>query len=212
MKLMLALFVAIALFVVGSSEATAVNATNDSQAISLINNSARQLTSLQCDFVQTKSMSMLNEKLVSRGTLMFKSADKLRWEYTSPYKYLFIFNGSKVYVKNQSKTNVIDTKSNKIFKEVARIMMNTVTGKALSDGSDFKIEIADAGGDYKIKLTPLRKEVKQMFKQVVLTFSKSQKTVTNIFIAETNGDTTDISLKNIVKNQSINETNFAIPK
>ena len=87
----------------------------------------------------------------------YKQPNKLRWEYTTPYQYLFIFNGTKVYVGNESRKDVIDTNTNKVFKEVARIMMSTVTGTALSNSSDFSIDVADGNTQWQITLVPKRK-------------------------------------------------------
>jgi outer membrane lipoprotein carrier protein len=136
----------------------------------------------------------------------------LRWEYTSPYQYLFIFNGTKVYVGNKSRKDVIDTNSNKVFKEVARIMMNTVTGKALSNQTDFTVSVASNGSTYVVTLVPKKKDLKQMFYKIVLTFTKSDIMISEVDIYEKNGDRSNIVLKNIVTNTPVNESLFAIPK
>jgi outer membrane lipoprotein carrier protein len=136
----------------------------------------------------------------------------LRWEYTEPYKYLFIFNGTKVYVGNNTRKDVIDTNSNKVFKEVARIMMNTVTGKALSNSADFSVDAAVDSKYYTITLVPKKKDLKQMFSKIVLNFTKSNITISDLNIYEKNGDRTNIQLKNINNNGAINESYFNIPK
>lgn len=144
--------------------------------------------------------------------MVYKQSDKLRWEYNTPYKYQFIFNGTKVYVGNKSRKDVIDTNTNKVFKEVARIMMNTVTGKALSNASEFTVDVADNKTSYLITLIPKKKELKQMFSKIVLTFSKSNTMISEVNIYEKNGDWTNIKLTGIKKNGTINESAFTIPK
>lgn len=186
-------------------------AETSSQFLEEIVQTTSKTHTMSCDFVQTKNLAMLNDKLVSNGTMKFSNPDKLRWEYTSPYQYLFIFNGSKVYVKNRSQASTIDVNNNKIFREVTRIMMNTVTGRAVSLKSDFDIATSIEKNEYKIILTPVRKEMKQMFKTVTLYLNKSTKYIQHIQIVEKNGDTTDIQFTNIKVNQPINESQFTIP-
>lgn len=193
-------------------EAAGLTAKQKNEAIAKINQAASGLKSMKCSFVQTKYLSLLSDKMVSEGKMYYCQSNKLRWEYTSPYSYLFIFNGTKVYVGGKSRKDVIDTKNNKVFKEVARIMMNTVTGKALSNSSDFAVDISSSGNDWLVTLVPKKKDLKQMFKKIIMKFSKSSTMISEIDIYEKNGDRTNIKMKNITTNCSLNESLFAIPR
>lgn len=192
--------------------AAELTAQQKKEAISTINKAASGLKSMSCNFTQTKYLSLLSDKMVSEGKMYYRQSDKLRWEYTTPYSYLFIFNGTKVYVGGKNRKDVIDTNTNKVFKEVARIMMNTVTGKALSDSSDFSVDIESSGTSWIVTLVPKKKDIKQMFSKIVLTFTKSNTMISEINIYEKNGDRTNIKLKNITTDTSLNESLFAIPR
>lgn len=200
------------LFCAMTSIAGAMTSQQKQDVITRINKAAAGLKSMNCSFTQTKYLSLLSDKMVSEGKMSYKQSNKLRWEYTSPYKYLFIFNGTKVYVGNKSRKDVIDTKTNKVFKEVARIMMSTVTGTALSNSSDFSIDVADGKSVWKVTLTPKKKERKKMFTKIELSFNKSNLMIAEINIYEKNNDRTNIRLKNISTNVAVNESLFAIPK
>lgn len=192
--------------------AAPLTAQQKQDVIGRINKAASGLKSMSCSFTQTKYLSLLSDRMVSKGKMNYKQPNKLRWEYTTPYQYLFIFNGTKVYVGNKSRKDVIDTNTNKVFKEVARIMMSTVTGTALSNSSDFSIDVADGNNQWQITLVPKRKEMKKMFSKIVLLFNKSNLMIAEINIYENNNDRTNIKLKNIKTNGVVNETLFAIPK
>lgn len=189
-----------------------LSAQQKADAIKKINTAASGLKSMSCSFVQTKYLSLLNDKMVSEGAMYFKQPDKLRWEYKTPYSYMFIFNGTKVYVGGKSRKDVIDTNTNKVFKEVARIMMSTVTGKALSNSADFSVDIESSGNFWIVTLIPKKKDLKQMFTKIGLSFTKSDTMISEINLYEKNGDRTNIKLNNISTNGTINETLFAIPK
>lgn len=192
--------------------AATLPAAKQKEVISQINKAASGLKSMTCSFVQTKYLSLLSDRMVSQGKMSYRHPDKLRWEYTSPYQYLFIFNRNKVFVGNNSRKDVIDTGSNKLFKEVARIMMGTVTGTALSNPSDFTTTVADSKDNWIVTLIPRKKEMKKMFAKIVLCFSKADLMISEINLFEKNNDRTQIKLKNISTNIPVNESLFAIHK
>ncbi len=183
---------------------------SEAQIRTKINQAASQLQTLQCDFVQTKHLKMLNDKLVSHGKMYYKKSDKLRWEYTTPYHYIFILNGSQVLLKNEKRNDIIDVNQNKVFKEIARLMMNSVVGKSLSDSRDFSSKISSSNSELIATLTPMRKDLKQMFKQISLYFSKSTSLVYKVILVEKNGDKTVIELKNAKKNEPVNTNVFKV--
>lgn len=183
---------------------------NEGQVRQKINQTASALKSLKCDFVQTKHLKLLNDKLVSTGKMYYQKSDKLRWEYMSPYTYTFILNADKVLLKNQKRNDVIDVNQNKMFKEIARIMMNSVVGNSLTDDKNFKTAITATSTEWIATLLPLRKDMKQMFQKIILHFNKQKSMVTQVELYEKNGDKTLIELKNAVLNETIDAKMFAI--
>ena len=164
---------------------------------------------MQCDFVQTKHLKMLNDKVVSKGKMYYQQSDKLRWEYVSPYKYTFILNGSKVQLKNSKRNDVIDVEKNKLFKEIARIMMSSVVGNCMNDKS-FKVTISDGKTEWIATMVPQRREMKQMFQTIKLHFNKQNSMVSMVELKEKNGDKTVIELKNIKTNVAIAPNIFSV--
>lgn len=179
-------------------------------AIETISKSAAKINTMQCDFVQTKTLRMLNDEIVSHGRLSYQKTDKLRWEYASPYKYVFVLNGAQVLIKKGERADKIDINQSKVFKEIARIMMNTVMGKALSSQRDFKTTISATGTEYVAVMIPQRKDMRKMFKQIKLHFNKKAEMVQKIELTEQNGDTTRIELKNVKKNAPISASTFHV--
>ena len=58
------------------------NAQSSQEAIiKQINTAVSRISTMQCDFEQTKHMKMLNNKLVSTGIMKYQQSDKLRCEY-----------------------------------------------------------------------------------------------------------------------------------
>lgn len=183
---------------------------SQAQLIQKISAEAQNLKSLQCDFVQTKTVKMLNEKMVSKGKMAYQQPSKLHWEYITPYAYTFILNDTQVSLQKNQKNDVIDVSKNKMFKEIASIMMSSVVGKCLNDSKSFKTSITQNSTEYVATLIPQKKEMKQMFTQIILHFNIKQGVVSQVEMKEKNGDSTVIVLQNIKKNAKIDAKTFAV--
>lgn len=183
---------------------------NEAKVKQQINAVASKMKTMQCDFVQTKYLKMLNDKMVSRGKMYYQQSNKLRWEYTYPYTYTFVLNGSKVLISKGKRSDVINVNQSKFFKEIARIMMNSVVGKCLTDSKDFKVSLTGASAEYVATLYPQQKQMKQMFQKIILHFNKQKSTVSKVELIEKKGDRTIIELKNVKSNAPINAKVFGI--
>lgn len=183
---------------------------NEAKVKQQINAVASKMKTMQCDFVQTKYLKMLNDKMVSRGKMYYQQSNKLRWEYTYPYTYTFVLNGSRVLISKGKRNDVINVNQSKFFKEIARIMMNSVVGKCLTDSKDFKVSLTWASAEYVATLYPQQKQMKQMFQKIILHFNKQNSTVSKVELIEKKGDRTIIELKNVKSNAPINAKVFGI--
>ncbi len=175
-----------------------------------INAVASNMKTMQCDFVQTKYIKLLNDKMVSRGKMYYQQSDKLRWEYSSPYTYTFVLNGAKVLISKGKRNDVINVNQSKMFKEIARIMMNSVVGNCLTDKKDFNVSLAANSTEYVATLYPRQKQMQQMFQKIILHFNKQKSMVSVVELIEKKGDRTVIELKNVKTNASIQSKIFSI--
>ena len=175
-----------------------------------ISQAARSVRSMQCEFVQTKHLRMLNDDMVSRGLMFYQQGNGLRWEYVAPYAYVFIISGDRVLLGNGRRRDVIDVNTNRLFGEIARIMMGSVVGSSLDDDRNFRSSIAVSGGEWVATLLPQRKEMRQLFQRILLHFSPGQATVTRVELLEKNGDRTVIDLKNVRTNETMDADVFTV--
>ena len=175
-----------------------------------VNQTASAMKTMQCDFVQTKHLKMLNNDFVSHGKMYYQQSNKLRWEYTSPYSYTFILNNDQVLLKNKQRNDLIDVKQNKLFREIVRIMMSSVVGNCLADDKNYKVSIATIGNEWVATLLPQRKDMKQMFQKLVLHFNAKKSVVNTVELYDKNGEKTIIELKNIRINETIHSHMFVI--
>ena len=192
----------------GAQQLQSVPARKQAQMFQTINAAASKITSITSSFTQVKTISFLNDKVRSTGNLYFTNQQQLRWEYISPYQYTFIINGEKVHIKNGKRSQTIDVKSSQMFKSIARMMMNSITGRNLMDNRDFTSQLYLRGREWVAIMTPRRSQIKKMFKSVTLYFNEQHSMVSRVVMTEPSGDTTVITLSNVKINATIPEQIF----
>ena len=132
-----------------------------------IESMSKATTSIESDFTQEKNLSMLSEKIISKGHFVFKKENLLRWEYNTPSKYLIVINKDKVIIKDEKKTTKYDMNSNKVFKEINDIMLSCVQG-TIFKSNKFKTSYFESDKYYKLELIPQVKNMKDSFKKINL--------------------------------------------
>ena len=77
-------------------------------------------------------------------------------EYTEPFQYLMIINQNNVYMRDGQKENKISTRSNKLFQQINKIMVDCIQGSVL-DNPDYKINVFENNQGFLIELSLRRK-------------------------------------------------------
>lgn len=174
-----------------------------------INSATADLTSLQSDFTQTKHLDFMENDVKSSGKLYFKSKSKIRWEYSSPFKYYVIFNNEKMFVNDNGKKKETELSSSKLLKDLSKIMLGTVQGSGVLDETKFKITYSKSGSDYVAKMIPTDKTYKKYIQQIDLTFDGKSYLLKKIKTTEPSLDYTLIEFNNQKKNTSVSDDKFA---
>ena len=180
------------------------------QAIQQVSRAAAAIKTMQADFVQTKHLRMLGDKMVSRGRMCYQQSNRLRWEYTKPYAYTFILNGNSVMMSKGGHRDVVDVNRNKVFREIAQMMMSSVVGTCLTDSKRFKVSMTVDKQTCTATLLPQKKDVKAMFTRIVLVFNRKTSVVSKVIMYEKNGDRTEITLDNVRIGAAVSPTEFTI--
>jgi outer membrane lipoprotein-sorting protein len=170
---------------------------------------ARKLNTIQSDFVQEKNLAMLSEKISSSGKFWFKKENLVRMEYTSPFKYLMIINKNNVFIKDDQKENKISARSNKMFQQINRIIVDCVQGTAL-DNKDFAVKTLEGRDGFLIYLSPLAKTMKDLFNNINVVVDKKDYSILRMEMVEAGGDNTIIRFTNKQLNIPVADALFAI--
>lgn len=185
-------------------------AVKDTTALRLkVEQMSKTVNSIESDFTQEKNLSMLSEKIVSKGHFVFKKENQLRWEYNTPYKYLIVINKDKIWIKDDKKTSKYDMNSNKVFKEINDIMISCVQGNIFKSGK-FKVAYYENDKYYKLELWPLQKNMKESLKKINMYFEKNVTSVSKLDMIEPNDDYTTLEFTGKKLNGQIADNIFTV--
>lgn len=169
----------------------------------------KSINDITADFKQIKHLSLLADKIQSKGKFYFKKEDKVRIEYTNPYSYLVVMNGTKMLVKDEQKTNKINAGNSKMMQSVNRIMVDCMRGTVL-DNPDFKVTAYHNAKQYMLTMVPTTSDMKKLFQQIDVHMNKTSLDVEQLVMKEQGGDYTEMEFFNTSHNTSLNEALFKV--
>ncbi|MBR4584428.1 MAG: outer membrane lipoprotein carrier protein LolA [Bacteroidales bacterium] len=174
-------------------------AQSNDEIMAKLTQAAASMKSMQCNFTQNKTMSMLAEPTVSKGRMCYVSPDKMKWEYTDPYPFAIKVNGDKMTKVADGKEEILDTK-NRMYQGMMKIIMSSATGKNLFDKSTFDVTISSDGNFWRADMKPKKSDMKRMFSTMTFYFEKKRDIINKVVLTEANGDNTTIQFTDIILN------------
>ncbi|HEV8506573.1 MAG TPA: outer membrane lipoprotein carrier protein LolA, partial [Chitinophagaceae bacterium] len=151
----------------------------------------KKILSIRSSFRQEKTLSMLEEKIISEGKFNYKREKKVRLEYQKPFRYLLIINGDQLLIRDDQKESRISASSSKLFQQINRIIVDCVNG-AILDNKDFSPRVFQNEKMYLLEMSPTSKAIKDFFQKISVLVDKKDWTVVNITLLEPGSDNTII--------------------
>ena len=195
-KAVITAMLAVCVLATASAQTGGYRAASEAQRkeiVAKITQTASSVRTMKCDFTQVKQLSFMNDKVTSEGRMYYKKANKIRWEYTRPYAYVFSTDGTTVHMTSGKggASNRVPVKSSKLFSEISRVMVGGVSGAGLVDSPDFSSTFSV-----------------DLFASVRLYVGKSDGRVRRVELEEKSGDRTTITLKNVQANVNVDDALF----
>ncbi|HNW83625.1 MAG TPA: outer membrane lipoprotein carrier protein LolA [bacterium] len=180
----------------------------------VISENTRNIHSIQSSFKQTKNLSFLSDKVISSGKFVFRKNDSdnsLKWEYTTPFIYTIVIDGTRITMKDGKKISSFDMSSSKVFEEINEIMIKSLNGTILSDNKNFTFSINESGNELVIEMIPVKgTPLTDYFKNIKMIMDKTDFTVTKLTMIENSGDFTELVFTAKKINGKIDEKEFAV--
>lgn len=167
---------------------------------------SEQTKTISSDFTQYKHLDFLSNEIITKGNLVFKAPDLVKWAYVEPFKYSVIFKNESLFVDDDGEKSDINLSSSKLFKQLNHLIINSVKGDMFND-KEFKIDYLKIGANFDIHFKPLNSKIEKYIKEFVILFS-SKGEVLQIKMIEPTDDFTKIVFKNRVINKPISDAVF----
>ncbi len=165
------------------------------------------IQTIQSDFLQVKHLSLLADKITSKGKFYYRKEDKVRIEYTTPFQYLLVMNAGQIMVKDEQKTSRINTRNSRMMQSVNRIMIDCMRGSVFAN-PDFKVSAFENEGQYLLSLSPANDAIKKMFRQIDVYLAKNSFDVARLTMTEQTGDYTNMDFSRTQHNVLLNDALF----
>ncbi|MCB0662952.1 MAG: outer membrane lipoprotein carrier protein LolA [Saprospiraceae bacterium] len=150
---------------------------------------------IHCDFVQEKTLSFLNDPIITKGVFYFQKEDKIRWEYEKPFSYVIILNGGKLLIDDNGNQNEMDLSNNQTFKEVNSMLTRTLQGDILTKDERFSYDLFENKEFVMVRLVPTTDTFKAYIKAIKVYFDKKDMMVARVDMLE-GEDLTKITFQN----------------
>lgn len=168
-----------------------------------------RVNTIESDFVQEKNLSILADKIISRGYFCYRKENNIRWEYQQPYPYLIIISQNKIFIKDDSNQKQYELQNNKMFQEMNRFISGCIQGDILKNEKDYRVGYFENEKSYFVSLVPIAEKMRQMLNEVQIWFNRDDLTVTRIVMQESGGDFTRIDFTNKRLNTEIPAERFS---
>jgi len=171
-----------------------------------IRKTAKDITSVEAEFVQKKHMAILAKPLVSRGKLYFQVPRSLRWEYTSPVNSILLMHNGTVtrYIKKGDSV----TKDSSARLQSMQIVLQEITMwmKGNFDANPgFRPELRPGRV---IVLTPKEKSMGEIIQRIELKLSTRPGVIQSVRIYESEKSYTVIDFLNVKMNAKLPDSLF----
>jgi outer membrane lipoprotein-sorting protein len=171
-----------------------------------IRKTARDITSVEAEFVQKKHMAILAKPLVSKGKLYFQVPRSLRWEYSTPVNSILLMHDGTVtrYIKKGDGV----TKDSSARLQSMQIVLQEITMwmKGNFDANPgFRPELRPGRI---IMLTPREKSMSGIIQRIELRLSSRPGVIQSVRIYESEKSYTVIEFASVKMNGNIPDSLF----
>jgi outer membrane lipoprotein-sorting protein len=161
-------------------------------------------------FTQTKTVSLLNEPVISTGRFLFKRPDRMRLEIESPRPATIIINGRDIYVPGISASEqqqLSTAPMAAMFVELGAMF----SGSPAALRRHFYVAAQSTAGSIDVTLTPTLPEWQKLFRTIRLRFSEPDFVVSSMVLDDALGDHLEIVMRDVHRNAELPENAFQLP-
>ncbi|MBC7387921.1 MAG: outer membrane lipoprotein carrier protein LolA [Opitutaceae bacterium] len=163
---------------------------------------------IKSNFVQEKHLSFMKDKSVSKGTMQIKEGKKIRIDYTSPFSYIIVINGDRLYIKDGKKLTKINIGADKTFSNLNDILLGSIKGD-FDSSKEFTIKYFENKESFLLELLPADL-TKGNFSAINIYLNRENLNVAKLEMNEKSGDITKMKFDKTEINSKIADEVFVV--
>lgn len=183
---------------------------SDSEATELrskVKSLAETTQTITANFIQYKHLDFLSNDIESEGKLSFKSPDLVKWAYVKPFEYAVLFKDDMLYINNEGEKSNVDIGSNKLFKQLNKLISASVTGD-MFNSEEFNIVYFKRDSNNEVHFAPKDKKFAKYIKEFHIIFNEEAE-VSEVKMIEPSSDYTHIVFSDRTTNLDLPDAVFA---
>ena len=166
-----------------------------------------RVTDFSAAFVHSYRGGVLKQQATERGTLLVKKPGKMRWEYTSPEKKLFVSDGHKIYSYIPQDRQVIVGTMPRDDQAPTPALFLTGKGNLTRDFTAAFDKVAEARpGSVALKLTPKRPEPE--YESLTLVLDPKTLALQMLITVDAQGGRSAFTFSNLKENVGVTDNQF----
>jgi outer membrane lipoprotein carrier protein len=175
------------------------------EVVQRLKESRERTKDFSADLLQEKKVSLLREKVVSKGKIRFKHPDKVSIEFFHPESSQMVFDGKTLllYFKKEKMAERYQVHANPVVEKYLLFTKDPFQEKL----AQWKI-VEDRESVVVIEILPKTKDA--LFVKTRLWVSKKDWMVVGMEMVERNGDTTLLRYSNLKVNTGLSDSDFEI--
>jgi outer membrane lipoprotein carrier protein len=166
-----------------------------------------KVADFSADFVHSYRGGVLKQQATERGKVLVKKPGKMRWEYTSPERKLFVSDGRKIYSYIPADKQVMINTMPQGEQAPTPTLFLTGKGNLVRDFNVAFDKVADApAGSVALKLTPKRPEPE--YESLTLVVEPKTLTLQMLISVDAQGGRSAITFSNLKENVGVADSQF----
>lgn len=160
------------------------------------------------DFVHTYRGGVLKTQLTERGRLLVKKPGRMRWEYTSPEKKLFVSDGFKVYFYIPDDRRVVISNAPRDDRSATPALFLAGKGNLARDFTPSIVDppVGSAAGSRALKLVP--KTAQPDYDWLTLVVDPATHALRGLSYGDAQGGVSTFSFENLKENPGMSDKEF----
>ena len=168
----------------------------------------QQVKTLQCNFVQEKSSSLVIDKAVAKGMMIYQAPSLFRWAYSEPTPSTLILSGNSAVLFDKNGERI---GNEGMLRQLGTLIISMINGSSFTQQNrQFTAEFYERDNErLLVVLTPVQRRLRDLYNKIELHIDPKTMLANDITLYEKSGDMMVITMTNKVLNSDIPPNKFA---